>query len=85
MYKEVDRPTHDSIKREQALTKVTNDFMTQYRIPTDTNALKDYLLVHDSLEGFDMDKDYTNHYRQEDVFKGLEETVKSVESPFHEW
>ena len=40
--------------------------------------LKDYLLVHDGLEGFDMDKDYTKHYRQEDVFRGLEETVKTV-------
>ena len=52
---------------------------------TRVESLKDYLLVHDSLEGFDMDKDYTNHYRQEDVFRGLEEEVKSVESPFHEW
>jgi hypothetical protein len=28
LYKEVDRPTHDSIKRERALTKVTNAFWT---------------------------------------------------------
>ena len=40
--------------------------------------LKDYLLVHDSLKGFDNDKDYTKHYRQEDVFRGLEEAVKTV-------
>ena len=39
VYKDVGRPTHDSIKREQALTKVTNVFMAQYRIPTDTNEL----------------------------------------------
>ena len=36
---EVGRPRHDSIKREQVLTKVTNVFMTQYSIPTDTNEL----------------------------------------------
>ena len=29
VYKEVGRPTHDSIKREQALVKVTNDFITK--------------------------------------------------------
>ena len=28
VYKEVGRPTHDSIKREQTLVKVTNVFMT---------------------------------------------------------
>jgi hypothetical protein len=39
VYKDVGRPTHDSIKREQALTKVTNVFMAQYSIPTDTNEL----------------------------------------------
>ncbi len=39
VYKEVGRPTHDSIKREQSLTKVTNTSMTQYSIPTDTNEL----------------------------------------------
>ena len=39
VYKDVGRPTHDSIKREQGLTKVTNVFMAQYSIPTDTNEL----------------------------------------------
>ena len=39
VYKEVVRPTHGSIKPEQALTKVTNAFMTQYTIPIDTNHL----------------------------------------------
>jgi hypothetical protein len=39
VYKEVGRPTHDSIKREQVLTKVTNAFMVQYTIPIDTNQL----------------------------------------------
>ena len=39
VYKEVDRPTHGSIKREQALEKVKNVFMTQINIPTDTNQL----------------------------------------------
>ena len=29
-----------------------------------------------------MDKDYTKDYHQEDVFRGLEEAVKTVESPF---
>ena len=35
--KEVGRPPHDSIKREQDLAKVTNAFMTQYTIPIGTN------------------------------------------------
>ena len=39
VYKEVDRTTHDSIKREHTLTKVTNAFMTQNTIPRDTNQL----------------------------------------------
>ena len=39
MYKVVGRPTQDSIKREEALTTVTNDFMGQYTIPIDTNEL----------------------------------------------
>ncbi len=39
VYKEVGRPTHDSIKREQVLTKVTNVLMTWYIIPIDTNQL----------------------------------------------
>ncbi len=39
MYKEVDRPTHDSIKQEQTLVKVTNIFMSQYIILKDTNQL----------------------------------------------
>ena len=38
-YKHVDRPTHDSQKREEALEKVTNVFMEQYTLPTDTNEL----------------------------------------------
>ncbi len=32
-----------------------------------------------------MDKDYTKDYPQEDVLRGLEDAVKTVESPFHEW
>ena len=32
-----------------------------------------------------MDKDYTKDHPQEDVLRGLEEAVKTVESPFHEW
>jgi hypothetical protein len=30
-----------------------------------------------------MDKDYTQDYPQEDVLRGLEETVQTVESTFH--
>ena len=30
-----------------------------------------------------MDKDYTKDYPQEDVLRGLEETVQTVESTFH--
>ncbi len=39
VYKEVGRPTQDSIKRQQTMVKVTNVFMTQYIIPIDTNQL----------------------------------------------
>jgi hypothetical protein len=28
---------------------------------------KDYIAKHDTLDGFDMDKDYTKDYPQEDV------------------
>ncbi len=38
-YKHVGRPTHDSQKREEALEKVTNVFMEQYTLPTDTNEI----------------------------------------------
>jgi hypothetical protein len=38
-YKHVDRPTHDSQKREEDLEKVTNVFMEQYTLPTDTNEI----------------------------------------------
>ena len=46
-------------------------------------AVKDYIAIHDTLDGFDMDKDYTKDYPQEDVLRGLEETVQTVESTFH--
>ena len=39
VYKVVGRPRQDSIKREEALTTVTNAFMSQYTIPIDTNEL----------------------------------------------
>ena len=42
--------------------------------------VKDYIGIHDTLDGFDMDKDYTKEYPQENVFRGLEETVQTVES-----
>jgi hypothetical protein len=45
--------------------------------------LKDYIVKHDTLNGFDMDKDYTKGYPQEDVLRGLEETVQTLESTFH--
>jgi hypothetical protein len=38
-YKQVVRPRHDSQKREEALEKVTNVFMEQYTLPTDTNEI----------------------------------------------
>ena len=38
-YKHVGRPTQDSQKRDEALDKVTNVFMEQYTLPTDTNEL----------------------------------------------
>jgi hypothetical protein len=46
-------------------------------------AVKDYIAIHDTLDGFDMDKDYTKEYPQENVLRGLEETVQTVESTFH--
>ena len=46
-------------------------------------AVKDYIAKHDTLDGFDMDKDYTKDYPQEDVLRGLEETVQTVEATFH--
>ena len=38
-YKHVGRPTHDSQKREDVVEKVTNVFMEQYTLPTDTNEI----------------------------------------------
>jgi hypothetical protein len=38
-YKHVGRPTQDSQKRDEDLDKVTNVFMEQYTLPTDTNEL----------------------------------------------
>ena len=38
-YKTVGRPTHDSQKREDTVEKVTNVFMEQYTLPTDTNEI----------------------------------------------
>jgi hypothetical protein len=45
--------------------------------------IKKYIAIHDTLDGFDMDKDYTKNYPQEDVLRGLEEAVQTVESTFH--
>jgi hypothetical protein len=39
VYKVVVSQRQDSIKREEALTTVTNAFMGQYNIPIDTNEL----------------------------------------------
>ena len=39
VYKVVVRPRQDVIKRQEALTTVTNAFMGQYTIPMDTNEL----------------------------------------------
>ena len=41
VYKQVGRPTHDSQRREEALEKVTNVFMEQYTLHTDTHELPD--------------------------------------------
>ena len=46
-------------------------------------AIKEYILIHGNLDGFDMEKDYTKDYPQEDVLRGLEVTVQTVESTFH--
>ena len=35
----VGRPTHDSQKREDTVEKVTNVFVEQYTLPTDTNKI----------------------------------------------
>ena len=50
---------------------------------TRDQTIKEYIFIHDNLDGFDMDKDYTKDYPQEDVLRGLEETVQTVESTFH--
>ncbi len=50
---------------------------------TRDTSVKDYITIHDTLDGFDMDKDYTKEYPQENVLRGLEETVPTVESTFH--
>ncbi len=39
VYKHVGRPTYDSQKREDSVEKVTNVFMEQYTLPTDTNEI----------------------------------------------
>jgi hypothetical protein len=39
VFKQVGRPTHDSQKREEDLAKLTNSFIEQYALPTDTNQL----------------------------------------------
>ncbi len=46
-------------------------------------AIKKYIAIHDTLDGFDMDKDYTKDDPQEYVLRGLEEVVQKVESTFH--
>jgi hypothetical protein len=36
-YKQVEKQSHDSQKREESLEKVTNVFMEQYTLPTHTS------------------------------------------------
>ena len=64
VYKEVGRPTHDSIKREQGLTKVTNVFMAQYSIPTDTNELSK-LPSRNDVETWWMSNEQAINFRSE--------------------
>jgi hypothetical protein len=45
VYKHVGRPTQDSQKRDEVLDKVTNVFMEQYTLPTDTNELPNLLSI----------------------------------------
>ena len=54
----------ESMKREQTLTKVTNDFMTQYTIPIDTNQLSK-LPSRTDVESWWMINDQTINLRSE--------------------
>ena len=64
VYKVVGRPRQDSIKREEALTTVTNDFMGQYTIPIDTNELPK-LSSRDDVETWWISHEQTMNLRSE--------------------
>jgi hypothetical protein len=64
VYKVVGRPTQDSIKREEALTTVTNAFMTQYTIPIDTNELPK-LPSRDDVETWWISNEQAMNFRSE--------------------
>ncbi len=63
-YKHVGRPTHDSQKREEALEKVTNVFMEQYRLPTDTNEIPNLPTRDDVKTGW-LSNEETMNFRSE--------------------
>jgi hypothetical protein len=67
VYKVVGRPTQVSIQREEALTTVTNVFMTQYTIPIDTNQLPK-LPSRDDVETWWMTNEQTMNLRSEHVW-----------------
>ena len=64
VYEVVGRPTQDSIKREEALTTVTNAFMAKYTIPTDTNELPK-LPSRDDVETWWISNEQTMNLRSE--------------------
>ena len=64
VYKVVVTPTQASIQREEALTTVTNAFMTQYTIPIDTNQLTK-LPSRDDVETWWMTNDQTVNMRSD--------------------
>jgi hypothetical protein len=63
-YKHVDRPTHDSQKREEGLEKVTNVFMEQYTLPTDTNEIPN-LPTRDDVKTWWLSNEETMNLRSE--------------------
>ena len=63
-YKQVGRPTHDSQIREESLEKVTNVFMEQYTLPTDTNELPN-LLTRNDVETWWLTNDEAINLRSE--------------------
>ncbi len=64
VYKHVGRPRHDSQKREDTVEKVTNVFMEQYTLPTDTNEIPN-LPSRDDVKTWWLSNEETMNLRSE--------------------